>query len=65
MQRLRAGAPKALPVTAIDPTSGSEILVDDSTPSVEHGGVTYYFSCNGCKGRFLEDPAKYVGAATG
>lgn len=65
VQRLRAGTPKALPATAIDPTSGSEILVDESTPSTEYAGVTYYFSCNGCKGRFLEDPAKFVGAAAG
>ena len=49
------------PRTAIDPTSGSEILVDETTPSAEYEGTTYYFSCNGCKGRFLDDPAKFVG----
>lgn len=62
VQRLRGTAAER-PATAIDPTSGSEILVDETTPSAEHEGVTYYFSCNGCKGRFLEDPARYVGAA--
>jgi xanthine dehydrogenase accessory factor len=61
VQRLRA-AQAAGPRTAIDPTSGSEILVDESTPSAEYAGETYYFSCNGCKGRFLEDPARFVGA---
>ena len=61
VQRMRA-AQAAGPRTAIDPTSGSEILVDESTPSVEYEGETYYFSCNGCKGRFLEDPARYVGS---
>ncbi len=64
VQRLRA-AQAAGPRTAIDPTSGSEILVDDSTPSAEYEGTTYYFSCNGCRGRFLEDPSRYVGAAAG
>jgi len=49
------------PRTAIDPTSGSEIIVDEATPSAEYEGTTYYFSCNGCKGRFLDDPAKFVG----
>lgn len=60
VQRMRAAAVER-PATAIDPTSGSEILVDATTPSVEHDGVTYYFSCNGCKGRFLQDPARFVG----
>jgi xanthine dehydrogenase accessory factor len=64
VQRLRA-QPTARPVTAIDPTSGSEILVDESTPSTDYEGTRYYFSCNGCKGRFLEDPAKFVGATAG
>ena len=62
VQRTRA-AQAAGPRTAIDPTSGSEILVDETTPSVEYEGTTYFFSCNGCKGRFLEDPAKFVGAS--
>ena len=64
VQRMRAGD-ATRPATAIDPTSGSEILVDETTPSAEHEGVTYYFSCNGCRGRFLEDPARYVSAAPG
>ena len=61
VQRLRAARAEG-PRTAIDPTSGSEILVDASTPSAEYEGETYYFSCNGCKGRFLEDPARFAGA---
>jgi len=48
------------PRTAIDPTSGSEILVDESTPTADFDGVTYFFSCNGCKGRFLAEPEKFV-----
>jgi len=60
VQRMRSIADER-PPTAIDPTSGSEVIVDESTPTVEHEGVTYYFSCNGCRGRFLEDPARYVG----
>ena len=60
MQRTRA-AQAVGPRTAIDPTSGSEILVDETTPSTEYEGTTYFFSCNGCKGRFLENPAKFVG----
>ncbi|MSO46683.1 MAG: YHS domain-containing protein [Thermoleophilia bacterium] len=60
VQRTRAVLEEG-PRTAIDPTSGSEILVDETTPSAEYQGATYYFSCNGCKGRFLDDPAKFVG----
>ena len=60
VQRTRA-AQAVGPRTAIDPTSGSEILVDETTPSTEYEGTTYFFSCNGCKGRFLENPAKFVG----
>ena len=62
VQRTRAAQADG-PRTAIDPTSGSEILVDETTPSAEYEGPTYYFSCNGCKGRFLDDPAKFVGTA--
>lgn len=64
VQRLRGTAAER-PRTAVDPTSGSEILVDETTPTAEHEGVTYYFSCHGCRGRFLEDPARYVGALPG
>ena len=64
VQRTRAAQVEG-PRTAIDPTSGSEILVDETTPSAEYAGTTYFFSCNGCKGRFLEAPAKFVGASSG
>ncbi len=59
VQKLRSRV-EGGPRTAIDPTSGSEIIVDDTTPSAVHEGVTYYFTCNGCRGRFLADPTKFV-----
>ncbi len=62
VQRTRA-AQVVGPRTAIDPTSGSKILVDETTPSADYEGTTYFFSCNGCKGRFLADPAAFVGTA--
>ncbi len=61
VQRLRS-AETIGPRTAIDPTSGTEILVDETTPSAAYEGTTYFFSCNGCKDRFLKDPAKFVAA---
>ena len=62
VQRTRAAQVEG-PRTAIDPTSGSVILVDETTPSTDYEGTTYFFSCNGCKGRFLENPAAFVGSS--
>jgi Cu+-exporting ATPase len=46
--------------TVLDPVCGMK--VDPATArggTVEHQGVTYGFCCNGCRTKFLADPAKY------
>jgi len=45
--------------TAIDPVC--EMTVDPRTArSVEHDGKSYYFCSEGCRTKFLADPAKYL-----
>ena len=42
-----------------DPVCG--MSVDPArAPSLVHAGSTYYFCCEGCRGRFAADPAKYL-----
>jgi Cu+-exporting ATPase len=43
------------------PVSGKEITRSDATPKYEYEGRTYYFCCEGCKEKFVENPAKYIG----
>lgn len=46
-------APSATsPPIAIDPICGMTVAVVAGTPSVEHGGETVYFCCEGCATRF-------------
>jgi YHS domain-containing protein len=37
-----------------------DVLVDDTTPRAEVGGVTYYFCSEECRVRFLKDPERYL-----
>ncbi len=55
-----AGAPEpapsaAGPVVAVDPICGMTVIVDDTTPRVEHDGETVYFCCTGCKTKFEKE----------
>lgn len=35
--------------------------VDPTTaPSYDYNGTTFYFKCDGCRNRFMADPAKYL-----
>jgi Cu+-exporting ATPase len=44
-----------------DPVCG--MVVDPATAlSVQHGGKTYYFCCEGCRTSFLKDPETYLNA---
>ncbi len=45
---------------ARDPVCGMKVDPAASKPRAEHGGVTYYFCCAGCREKFLADPAKYL-----
>ncbi len=52
-----AGARGAGPKTATDPICGMTVVVLEDTPSVERGGETTYFCCEGCRERFLQQLA--------
>jgi len=45
---------------AIDPVCHMQVRATDTTLHVEHAGHTYYFCADGCRERFLQDPAKYL-----
>lgn len=49
-----------LPVEAVDPVCGMTVAVVPDTPSSEHAGVTYWFCCPGCRGRFVRDPERFL-----
>jgi xanthine dehydrogenase accessory factor len=53
-------APVAVMTTAIDPVCGMEVKIATAKASYEHGGVTYYFCCNGCKLTFSKNPEQYI-----
>jgi len=41
--------------------SGETMLKSQAKASYEYEGKTYYFCCEGCKEKFIKDPAKYIG----
>ena len=43
------------------PVSGETMLKSQAKASFEYEGKTYYFCCEGCKEKFVKDPAKYIG----
>jgi xanthine dehydrogenase accessory factor len=45
---------------AVDPVCGMTVAVGPDTPSVEHAGVTYWFCCPGCRGRFAGEPERFL-----
>lgn len=57
-----SSAPAWAPETAIDPTSGAVVEILPETPSAEHDGVTYWFTCSACRNRFVRDPARFLTA---
>ena len=42
------------------PVSGETMLKSQAKATYEHEGKTYYFCCEGCEAKFVEDPAKYI-----
>lgn len=46
----------------VDPVCGIE-LDEDLAVTHEHGGVVYYFCCNGCRRIFKRKPRKWKGRA--
>jgi xanthine dehydrogenase accessory factor len=47
-------------LSAVDPVCGMTVAVSADTLSVEHGGRSVYFCCDGCRRSFEEDPARYA-----
>ncbi len=46
---------------AIDPVCGMTVDPHAGKPRADYQGQTYHFCCNGCRGKFLADPQKYLG----
>ena len=49
-------------VTTIDPVCGMTVTPGAGGMPLEHGGITYYFCCAGCRRSFADEPAKFVKA---
>jgi YHS domain-containing protein len=47
---------------AVDPVCGMEIKKSEAKATYEYNGKTYYFCMEGCKEKFVKEPAKYVSA---
>ncbi len=45
------------------PVSGEKFVITEDSPSLEHGGKTFYFCCAGCKGKAEAEPDKFLTAA--
>jgi len=48
---------------AKDPVCGMTVDPAKAKASCEHGGITYYFCCQGCLGKFQADPERYLAKA--
>ncbi len=54
----------ARPAQATCPVMGETFAPSDESEFAEYKGVTYWFCCRGCKGKFVADPEKYLRAAS-
>ena len=45
---------------ATDPVCGMKVDIGARGPSYEHGGETYRFCSEGCRGKFAADPERYL-----
>ena len=45
---------------ARDPVCGMAVDRAAAKHKAEHGGRTFYFCCNGCREKFVSDPARYL-----
>ncbi len=45
---------------ATDPVCGMTVDPHTARHRAEHGGRTWYFCCEGCRAKFLADPARYL-----
>ncbi|MBI5609105.1 MAG: YHS domain-containing protein [Deltaproteobacteria bacterium] len=58
-----SGTTPARPAQATCPVMGETFTPSDETEYAEYKGVTYWFCCRGCRGKFLAEPEKYLQAA--
>jgi Cu+-exporting ATPase len=54
---------QAVAALAKDPVCGMSVDPATARHRAEHGGATYNFCCNGCREKFIADPAKYLAAS--
>ena len=45
---------------ARDPVCGMAVDPAKAKHKAEHAGATYYFCCNGCREKFVADPARFL-----
>lgn len=48
--------------TVVDPVCGMKLKKSDAKATHEYNGKTYYFCMEGCKEKFVKEPAKYASA---
>jgi protein SCO1/2 len=58
-------AQQAVLAQAVDPVCHMTIRADRSGPNVRVDGTTYYFCSDACRQRFLRDPSRFAGPASG
>lgn len=63
---LGSGVPAQIPEVeeATDPVCGMTVEVARARHTADHGGLTYYFCCPGCRASFEEEPTAYADAGT-
>ena len=49
---------------ARDPVCGMAVDPATAKHTAEYAGTTYYFCCNGCREKFVADPARFLAAKT-
>jgi P-type Cu+ transporter len=59
-----AAAPPSEASQAIDPVCGMAVYPTAATSRADQNGQRYYFCCNGCKTKFLADPAQFTNPTT-
>ncbi len=61
---LDAGMPTKVPeiAEATDPVCGMTVEMGTARHTTDHGGLTYYFCCPGCRKSFEDDPVAYTGS---
>ena len=45
---------------ARDPVCGMAVETATAKHKAEHAGATFYFCCDGCRGKFVAEPARYL-----